>query len=98
MPIDRPTQERMRELGKNLARAMNASEEVKGAVRRLQLEGFALSLAISAGEKDERTTMKLDLQAPKKPQSEAAFRLEGDDVSFLKSMRIDPTRSARRRR
>ena len=96
MSMDSQSRKKMRDLGRRLAQAMNAAPEVKEEVRRLQLEGFTLSLALSSS-REERVTLKLELQAPE-PLPEPAFRLDGDDVSFLKSMRIDPTRQARRRR
>jgi hypothetical protein len=95
MSMDDQNRNRMRDLGRRLAQTMSASPEVKEEVRRLQLEGFSLSLTLSS-QREEEMNLKLEIQPPG-PPPEPAFRLDGDDVTFLKSMRIDPTRPARRR-
>ena len=88
---------RLQELGHRLTEAMNASPEVKDAVRRIQLEGFQVAVTMtSARAKRERLEVTIDPPAELPP--EPTFRLDGDDVEFLKSMRIDPTRAVRRRR
>lgn len=95
MSMDSQNRNKMRHLGRRLAQAMNASPEVKEEVQRIQLEGFSLSLVLGS-QREERMTLKLEVQPPE-PLPDPAFRLDGDDVTFLKSMRIDPTRPARRR-
>jgi hypothetical protein len=96
MSMDSQNRKKMHDLGRRLALAMKEAPKVREEVRRLQLEGFSLSLALS-NTREERMTLKLEMQPPEAPP-DPAFRLDGDDVSFLKSMRIDPTRRARRRR
>lgn len=96
MSMDSQNQKKMRDLGRRLALAMSSAPELREEVRRIQLEGFSLSLVLK-NTREERMSLKLEMQPPE-PPPEPAFRLDGDDVSFLKSMRIDPTRRARRRR
>lgn len=98
MPTESDLRRKMQDLGKALAKAMASSPEVGDALRRIQDEGFSLSMGISP-ESDRGTVSQIQVgtKAPT-PPPEPAFKLDGSDVSFLRSMRIDPTRSVRRRR
>ncbi len=98
MPTESDLRRKMQDLGKALAKAMASSPEVGDALRRIQDEGFSLSMGISP-ESDRSTVTQVQVGTKATPPPpEPAFKLDGSDVSFLRSMRIDPTRSVRRRR
>lgn len=98
MPTESDLRRKMQDLGKALAKAMASSPEVGNALKRIREEGFSLSVGLSH-EKDRAaaTQVRFEKQAPPPPR-DPVFKLDGSDVSFLRSMRIDPTRSVRRRR
>lgn len=98
MPTESDLRQKMQDLGKALAKAMASSPEVGDALRRIQDEGFSLSMGISH-ESDRNTITQVQIGTKTvPPPPEPVFKLDGSDVSFLRSMRIDPTRSVRRRR
>jgi hypothetical protein len=93
--------DRMKQLVEDLrgavSQALTESPEVDEAMRRIRRQGWSLYLVVdrkSVGEAlaayeiaDEGTTL-----------AEASFRIDSDDLSFLRSIGIDPTRRTRRRR
>ncbi len=74
------------------SRALADSSEVNLALRRIRQEGYTLRLVLDRGE--EGAQIELAAQLPPEP----SFLLDGRDVAFLKSVGIDATRPARRRR
>ena len=95
------------EVGRRMIEAIGRSNEVEGAVQRIHDEGYSLYLVLD-GAHDVQA--QLELRAADKPRSEPSpaalpaasipppsFRLNSDDVTFLKSLGIDATRSPRRR-
>ncbi|RMH22487.1 MAG: hypothetical protein D6696_03455 [Acidobacteria bacterium] len=80
------------ELERALALAISSSSDVSAAVRRIRHEGYSLSLILNC--QPQRGTNG----GERRPQSEAVFRLDGRDVAFLKSVGIDGTRPAGKRR
>lgn len=78
-------------LGRELIEALHGSRSMSYALARIRQEGYALHLALGCQQQSEE-------EAPRKPVPPATFRLSTEDVSFLKSIGIDPTRNARRRR
>lgn len=83
--------------GRALVEAINGSSEISGVARRIQREGYSLHLVLGCLQGDAEDGEEL---APRPPHSvhKPAFRLNGDDVTFLRSIGIDPTRAVRRRR
>ncbi len=92
MPVDHIHQI-LQSLGRTLAHAIARSSEVSGIVRRIHREGYSLSLVLQDGKR----SAQVELTAPRPPR-DPAFRLGGKDVTFLKSLGIDATRSGKRRR
>lgn len=84
------------ELGKAFRRTISSSSEVSLAVRKIHQEGYTLRLVLDRKEKEDNDGQQLEL-APR-PTCEPSFRLDGKDVAFLKSLGIDATRPARKRR
>ena len=91
----------LQDLGRAVAEAMASSSEVTSTVNRIQEHGFSLYLVLDAKENEEDRS-RFDLTHPfdrPGPQDRAPeFKLDGDDVAFLKSLGIDPTRTGKRRR
>ncbi|MEM8959893.1 MAG: hypothetical protein AAGD38_00305 [Acidobacteriota bacterium] len=103
MSLEEPQVRRMlNDLGRALVDAISASPPVSDAVRRMRDEGYRLQLILDCKEEngDDSHGAQLELTArrPASPSREPAFRLDNQDVSFLRALGIDPTRPARRRR
>lgn len=86
----------LHDLGKAVAEAMAGSDDVTETVQRIQDQGFSLYLVLDAKEDPKDQETKIQVNAP--PDRPAEFRLGGEDVAFLRSMGIDPTRTGRKRR
>ncbi|MFP3938952.1 MAG: hypothetical protein ACOC7L_00685 [Acidobacteriota bacterium] len=89
----------LRELG----RALAESSDVNRTLRRLHDEGYGLFMFLERREHDadagdapaeagERASLPLN------GGGEPTFRINGGDLSFLRSIGIDPTRRIRRRK
>ena len=107
MPRDDQLRAMLRDLGRSLAHAISASEDIHEAVRRFHREGFTLQLRLDCRHEVDDREAGIQLSSgqagvggtPREPISERSpeFRLDGEDVEFLRSLGIDPTRPAPRR-
>ena len=97
MPVNKHIKQLMLDLEKAFVEAASTSTDIGDAVRRIRHEGYTLHLVLDRQEESaSRTQIEL---IPQRPSSkEAAFILDKGDVSMLRSLGIDPTRSGRRRR
>ena len=95
----------LRDLRRALSEAILESSEVSRTLRKIREEGYSLYLLVDC----KREANELErLPAPPLPQvgsqtargsdGETMFQIDGRDLSFLKSIGIDPTRRLRRRR
>ncbi len=100
MPVDNDLKQMVRELGQALARALSTAPTVADAVRRIRHQGCSLYLAIHCDAVDcgDESVTKIELNVGKANSKKPVFLLNKDDVSFLESVGIDPTRSGGRRR
>jgi len=80
-----------------LARALSDSSEGGRAVREIKREGWSLYLVVDQQE-DEGSGAALELTAKQPPAEAPVFKIDGQDLNFLRSIGIDPTRSLRKRR
>lgn len=80
-----------------LARALSDSSEAGRAVREIRREGWSLYLVVDQKE-DEGSGAALELTTKRSTAEAPVFKIDGQDLSFLRSIGIDPTRSLRRRR
>ncbi|HVT61073.1 MAG TPA: hypothetical protein VHR45_22105 [Thermoanaerobaculia bacterium] len=91
----------LRDLRRALSEAISESTEVSRTLRRIREEGYSLYLLVDckrdAGEL-EQLPLAASRSAAAPPVSEPTFQIDGRDLSFLKSIGIDPTRRLRRRR
>jgi len=99
----------LRDLRRALSEAISESSEVSRTLRRIREEGYALYLLVDC--KRERDDIDDDDAFPlaasrtdrtrtsrSTSNTEPAFQINGKDLSFLRSIGIDPTRRLRRRR
>jgi hypothetical protein len=93
--------DRLRQLVEDLrtavSHALADSLDVNEALRGIRGEGWALYLVVDRKRVDDSLDA-YEISAPVLAQSEAAFRVDSDDVGFLRSIGIDPTRRVRTRR
>jgi len=86
----------LRELRRALSDAISDSTEVSRSLRRIREEGYSLYLLVDC-KRDSSGEESLALSAPRATAAtDPAFQINGRDLSFLKSIGIDPTRRLRR--
>jgi len=89
----------LRDLRRALSEAISESSEVSRTLRKIREEGYSLYLLVDC--KREANDTELPSLAPASPKTatgEPLFQIDSRDLSFLKSIGIDPTRRLRRRR
>ncbi len=99
MKLDDNLHRMLRDLRRALSEAISESSEVNRTLRRIREEGYALYLLVDCKrEANEIEPLTFATTAPRLASGEPAFQIDGRDLSFLRSIGIDPTRSLRRRR
>lgn len=100
----------LRDLGRALSDAMAESSDVNQALQRIHEEGYSLFIFLerkgdaSDGSGSPAPSERWRNEEPSAgpgrslPPGEPVFRIHGGDLSFLRSIGIDPTRRIRRRR
>jgi hypothetical protein len=91
----------LRELRRALSDAISESSEVNITLRKIREEGYSLYLLVDCKRDANETEPVTFATAPRVPRlssGEPAFQIDGRDLSFLRSIGIDPTRRLRRRR
>lgn len=100
-------EDKLRQLLRELGRALAESSDASLALRRFQEEGYnlfllldrAASVPVPAGTAEESSTAVTAAQSvAAAPTTEPAFRIDLQDLRFLRSLGIDPTRRIRIRR
>jgi len=81
----------LRELERALLDAIAESPEVHRRLWKLQRAGYTLQLSLDCARDDE-------IAASAPPAAEPGFRIDAEDLAFLRSIGIDPTRKRRARR
>lgn len=84
------------ELRRALYEAISESTEVHQTWRQLREEGYSLSLMVDCKREDSEAE---STPVPSLPDGGEAprFEINGEDLSFLRSIGIDPTRDSRHR-
>lgn len=96
---ERDVHHMLKQLGRALVDAAARSNEVTEAVRRIRKEGYSLYLVVDPSrQRPQGPQLELTTRPRREVMGEPAFRLDGDDVAFLRSIGVDPTRPAARRR
>jgi len=86
----------LRTIERALYEALSESSEVHRAIWELQRDGVDLQLTLSCSPSTRRKGSNPARSAA--TATPPAFRIDGDDLRFLRSVGIDPTRSRRSRR
>lgn len=81
-----------------LARTLSSSSEAHEAVQEMKREGWSLYLVVDQQAEDDGAGTALQLTAGCPPAESPPFKIDGRDLTFLRSIGIDPTRSLRRKR
>lgn len=98
-PREERARQALREFSRVLGEAISASPAANAQVRLLHHEGYSLALVLD--DKQEQKSVKTEMMPMMRalpPGPEPSMRLDMEDVAFLKSVGIDPTRPVRRRR
>lgn len=97
MGMDDKLQRKLRELGRAVFEAISESSDVSEALDLIRAEGYSLSMQLNCKkEAAEEEVTPEPVRAL--PEHEPDFRIDGQDLTFLRSIGIDPTRRMRRRR
>lgn len=110
--LDDKLHQMLRDLRRALSEAISESSDVSLTLRRIREEGYTLYLLVDCKrdrlerERDrdrdrgdrEMGDELLPVAAPRRAGGEPVFQINGQDLSFLRSIGIDPTRQLRRRR
>jgi len=99
LKLDDKLHQMLRELRRALSEAISESSDVNRTLRRIREEGYALYLLVDCKrEPNEIEPLTFATTATRHSSGEPAFQIDGRDLSFLRSIGIDPTRRLRRRR
>lgn len=93
----------LRDLRRALSEAISESTEVSRTLRKIREEGYSLYLLVDCKREGlDGEHVALTPPAASRTltagQGEPNFQIDGRDLSFLRSIGIDPTRRLRRRR
>jgi hypothetical protein len=104
----------LKDLRRALSDAISESSEVSRSLRKIREEGYSLYLLVDckressegeplalspAGRMSSRSTSSSAASSSSSASgADPCFQINGRDLSFLKSIGIDPTRRLRRRR
>lgn len=99
MTLDQGMRRMLRDFGRALSEAISDSSEATEKLREIRDRGFSLYLLLDgAGAIRAEAAADDDDDRPKRlPAAEPQFRINIDDLSFLRSVGIDPTRRRSRR-
>ena len=89
----------LRDLRRALSEAISESSEVSRSLRKIREEGYSLYLLVDCKRESEGEPLAIGAPAAGTvSRTDPAFQINMQDLSFLKSIGIDPTRRLRRRR
>ena len=93
-------QKMLEDLGRAFGHAISTSTDCRSAMHRIQDEGFSLFLVLNRDEdvSSDAPSVVVDPTSTPVPPPQARFRLDTSDVSFLRSLGIDASRTGRQRR
>jgi hypothetical protein len=101
LKLDAKLNHMLRDLRRALSDAISESSEVSRTLRRIREEGYSLYLLVDCKRESDLSGEPLAIGASVSSSSgsgDPAFQINMQDLSFLKSIGIDPTRRLRRRR
>lgn len=95
---DHSLKEILRDLGRALSEAIADDPEIGRALRKIRRQGYTLHLLLDCKREMEAEDRPPVALARQRGEREPAFQIDARDLSFLRSIGIDPTRRLRRRR
>jgi hypothetical protein len=84
----------LKDLGRAVFEAISDSDDVSETVNKVRAEGYSLTMQLNC----KRDSADGEGTSPKSSRLEPSFKIDGEDLSFLQSIGIDPTRRRPRRR
>lgn len=84
----------LKDLGRAVFEAISDSDDVNETVNKVRAEGYSLTMQLNC----KRDSADDEGKPPKPLRLEPSFKIDGEDLSFLQSIGIDPTRRRPRRR
>ncbi len=88
----------LRDLRRALSDAISESSEINRTLRKIREEGYSLYMLVDC-KRDINDPEPMALAGtPRRSSGEPVFQIDVRDLSFLRSIGIDPTRRLRRRR
>ena len=93
--LDQHLHSLLKTFGKVLSAAMAESADVGQSLRTIRDAGYSLYLRVDC-QREGASEEQITVAARGLP--EPNFQINGDDLTFLRSIGIDPTRKLRRRR
>ena len=98
VPLDDKLNQMLRDLRRALSEAISESTEVNRTLRKIREEGYSLYLLVDC-KREARDESDEPITVPaRRGAADPVFQIDGRDLSFLRSIGIDPTRRLRRRR
>jgi len=97
LDLDARLRRLLQDLRGAITEALADSTDVTRSMDQIRDEGWSVYLVIDRKREDE-TPEGIELTGDDSLQIEPTFRINSTDLSFLKSVGIDPTRRVRRRR
>lgn len=94
VPLDEKLNQMLRDLRRALSEAISESTEVNRTLRKIREEGYSLYLLVDC----KREANEEPVTIARGSHGDPVFQIDGRDLSFLRSIGIDPTRHLRRRR
>jgi hypothetical protein len=99
LKLDDKLHQMLRELRRALSEAISESTDVNRTLRKIREEGYSLYLLVDCKrEATELEPLTFGTSAARLTSGEPVFQIDVRDLSFLRSIGIDPTRRMRRRR
>jgi hypothetical protein len=98
---DQTLREMLRDLGRALSEAISDSSEISATLRRIRREGYSLHLLLDCKREEDAQSLPLQEAPVQRNETRAVnprFQINAIDLSFLRSIGIDPTRKMRPRR
>lgn len=83
----------LKDLRTAIVRALSGSSEVRDLFGKVRDEGYSLYFVVNKNGEAEPFKCDAEMASDTNP----VFRIDGQDLSILRSLGIDPTRSTRRR-
>jgi hypothetical protein len=98
LALDDKLHQMLRELRRALSEAISESTDVNRTLRKIREEGYSLYLLVDCKRDLSELEPLTFTTAPRLTSGEPTFQIDIRDLSFLRSIGIDPTRRLRRRR